>query len=58
MQRTDRRLADSYVGAYASESGLTVKDILGWRAIVASARLADNVPDEVVRLSEIVAEGL
>lgn len=58
MQRTDRHLADSYVEAYASESGLTVADILAWRAIVAGARLADNVPNEVVRLSEIVAEGL
>jgi Ser/Thr protein kinase RdoA (MazF antagonist) len=58
MQRTDRGLADSYVEAYASECGLTVKDILYWRAIVAGARLADDVPAEVERLKEIVAEGL
>jgi aminoglycoside phosphotransferase (APT) family kinase protein len=58
MQRTDRGLADSYVAAYACESRLTVKDVLDWRAIVAGARLADNVPDEVVRLKEIVAKGL
>jgi aminoglycoside phosphotransferase (APT) family kinase protein len=50
--------AMAYVRAYASESGLTVKDIFRWRAIVAGARLADNVPDEVMRLKEIVAEGL
>jgi Ser/Thr protein kinase RdoA (MazF antagonist) len=50
--------AMAYVRAYASESGLTVKDILEWRAIVAGARLADNVPEEVMRLKEIVAEGL
>jgi aminoglycoside phosphotransferase (APT) family kinase protein len=50
--------AMAYVRAYASESGLTVKDVLDWRAIVAGARLADNVPDEVVRLTQIVAEGL
>jgi aminoglycoside phosphotransferase (APT) family kinase protein len=50
--------AMAYVRAYASESGLTVKDILDWRAIVAGARLADNVPEEVTRLKEIVAEGL
>lgn len=58
MQRNDRGLADAYVEAYASQSGLTVKDVLDWRAIVAGARLADNVPGEVMRLSEIVAEGL
>jgi len=50
--------ARAYVEAYAGESGLTVKDILGWRAIVAGARLADNVPNEVARLKQIVAEGL
>jgi aminoglycoside phosphotransferase (APT) family kinase protein len=50
--------AVAYVRAYASESGLTVKDILDWRAIVAGARLADNVPGEVARLMQIVAEGL
>ena len=50
--------AMAYVRAYASESSLTVKDIFRWRAIVAGARLADNVPDEVMRLKEIVAEGL
>jgi len=33
-------------------------DIFRWRAIVAGVRLADNVPDEVVRLKEIVDEGL
>ena len=48
----------AYVKAYASESGLTVRDILDWRAIVAGARLADNVPAEVARLKQIVAEGL
>jgi Ser/Thr protein kinase RdoA (MazF antagonist) len=50
--------AMAYVKAYASESSLTVKDIVDWQAIVAGARLADNVPCEVVRLKEIVAEGL
>jgi aminoglycoside phosphotransferase (APT) family kinase protein len=50
--------AVAYVEAYADESGMTVKDILDWRAIVAGARLADNVPDEVARLKQIVAEGL
>jgi aminoglycoside phosphotransferase (APT) family kinase protein len=50
--------AMAYVEAYASESGLTPNDILHWRAIVAGARLADNVPDEVERLKEIVDEGL
>jgi aminoglycoside phosphotransferase (APT) family kinase protein len=58
IQRTDPSLADAYVKAYVSESGLTPNDIFRWRAIVAGARLADNVPDEVVRLKEIVDEGL
>jgi hypothetical protein len=50
--------AMAYVHAYAGKSGLTVKDILDWRAIVAGARLADNVPHEVDTLSQIVAEAL
>ena len=50
--------AIAYVKAYARESGSTVKDILDWRAIVAGARLADNVPREVARLKDIVTEGL
>lgn len=50
--------ARAYVDAYANESGLPVKDIFDWRAIVAGARLADNVPGEVARLTEIVAKGL
>lgn len=50
--------AMAYVEAYARESGLTPKSILHWRAIVAGARLADNVPGEVPRLQKIVAEGL
>ena len=58
MQRTDRRLADTYVETYSSESGLTVKDVRDWRVIVAGARLADDVPGELVRLQEIVADGL
>jgi hypothetical protein len=50
--------AMDYVDAYANESGSTRNDILRWRPIVAGARLADNVPDEVARLKEIVTEGL
>jgi len=50
--------ATAYVEAYARESGLTVKDIFRWRSIVAAARLADNVPDEVERLRMIIIEGL
>jgi aminoglycoside phosphotransferase (APT) family kinase protein len=59
MQRPPGELdAMAYVKAYASESGLKVSDILDWRAIVAGARLADDVPAEVERLKQIVAEGL
>jgi phosphotransferase family enzyme len=59
MQRPPgERDANAYVEAYVGESGMTVKDILDWRAIVAGARLADNVPGEEARLREIVAEGL
>jgi aminoglycoside phosphotransferase (APT) family kinase protein len=59
MQRDNRELADSYVAAYADESGVVRRDdIRAWRPIVAGARLADNVPAEVDRLKEIVNEGL
>jgi aminoglycoside phosphotransferase (APT) family kinase protein len=58
MQRTDPGLADAYVEAYASKSGVTVKDVRDWRPVVAGARLGDNVPHEVGRLRQIVAEGL
>lgn len=50
--------AMAYVEAYATESGLTPNDIFRWRAIVAGARLADNVPNEVEMLKKIVTEGL
>jgi aminoglycoside phosphotransferase (APT) family kinase protein len=58
MQREDPGLADSYVNAYAAESGSTTQDILRWRAIVAGARLADDVPGEVEMLERIVTQGL
>jgi aminoglycoside phosphotransferase (APT) family kinase protein len=58
MERSDQKLADSYVEAYAHESGLVRNDILCWRPIVAAARLADDVRSEVERLKAIVVEGL
>jgi aminoglycoside phosphotransferase (APT) family kinase protein len=50
--------AMAYVEAYAIESGLRPNNILHWRAIVAGARLADDVPSEEEMLRKIVAEGL
>jgi aminoglycoside phosphotransferase (APT) family kinase protein len=58
MQRNDLGLADAYVEAYASKSGVTVNDVRDWRPIVAGARLGDDVPHELERLRQIVAEGL
>jgi len=58
MGRSDEALASAYVDAYARESGRDQDDILRWRSVVAGARLADDVPDEVKRLSQIVLEGL
>jgi Ser/Thr protein kinase RdoA (MazF antagonist) len=55
MQRSDPQLAFAYVEAYANESGLVPDEILAaWLAIVAGARLADDVPNEVKTLRAMV----
>jgi aminoglycoside phosphotransferase (APT) family kinase protein len=63
MQRGNPELASDYVEAYvayANEGGrrLVRNDILRWSPVVACARLADNVPDEVDKLKAIAVEGL
>lgn len=55
MQRRHPALALAYVEAYAGKSGLVADDILGaGLPVVAGARLADNVPDEVATLKKMV----
>lgn len=42
--------ATGYVDAYAGASGLAADEIMRWLPVLAAARLAENVPDEVDRL--------
>jgi Ser/Thr protein kinase RdoA (MazF antagonist) len=54
MRRLDPTWASTYVDAYATESGVSPNDILGWLPIVAAARLAEDVPSEREVLLAIV----
>jgi hypothetical protein len=47
-------LASAYVEAYAAASGVSRDRILGWLPFVAAARLAEDVPNEVDGLMEMV----
>ena len=47
IRRIAPDMASSYVEAYAEVSGERVEDIFQWLSVVAAARLAEDVPDEV-----------
>jgi Ser/Thr protein kinase RdoA (MazF antagonist) len=50
-------LASSYVEAYAQVAGERLEDIFKWLSVVAGARLAEGVPDEVAGLMEMLESG-
>jgi aminoglycoside phosphotransferase (APT) family kinase protein len=50
-------LASSYVDAYAQVAGERLEDIFKWLSVVAAARLAEGVPDEVNSLMAMVENG-
>ena len=50
-------MASSYVEAYAQLSGERLEDIFKWRPVVAAARLAEDVPDEVDGLMAMLESG-
>lgn len=47
IRRIAPDMASSYVEAYAEVSGERLEDIFQWLSVVAAARLAEDVPDEV-----------
>jgi aminoglycoside phosphotransferase (APT) family kinase protein len=49
--------AASYVEAYAELSGGSLEDIFRWLPVVAAARLAEGVPDEVAGLMAMLERG-
>ena len=48
-------MASTYVEAYIEVSGETRANIFEWLPVVAAARLAENVPKEAARLTEMAA---
>ena len=54
MRGEEPTWASAYLDAYATESGLSPNDILGWLPILAAARLAEDVPNETETLMAIV----
>ena len=50
-------LASSYVDAYAQVAGERLEDIFQWLSVVAAARLAEDVPDEVDGLMAMLESG-
>jgi hypothetical protein len=50
-------LASSYVEAYAQVAGERLEDIFKWLSVVAGARLAEDVPDEVDGLMALLESG-
>ena len=52
-----REIASSYVEAYTQISGERVEDIFKWLSVVAAARLAEDVPDEVDGLMAMLESG-
>jgi len=54
MRGAEPTWASAYLDAYATESGLSPNDILGWLPILAAARLAEDVPSETEALMAIV----
>jgi aminoglycoside phosphotransferase (APT) family kinase protein len=54
MRGVEPTWASAYLDAYATESGLSPNDILGWLPILAAARLAEDVPSETEALMAIV----
>jgi hypothetical protein len=53
MRHSDPELASAYIDAYAAASGESRSRILGWLPIVAAARLAEGVPNDVDALVEM-----
>jgi RIO-like serine/threonine protein kinase len=49
--------ASSYVEAYAQLAGGSLEDIFRWLPVVAAARLAEGVPDEVAGLMAMLESG-
>lgn len=54
ISHASMEMAQSYVEAYASLSGLAMHEVWRWRAVVAGARLAEGVPDEEPALLAMV----
>ena len=50
-------LAREYVETYAASAGMTVTEILVWLPVIAAARLAENVPDELTSLMAMIGAG-
>jgi RIO-like serine/threonine protein kinase len=50
-------LASAYVKAYAQVAGERLEDIFKWLSVVAAARLAESVPDEVSSLMALLESG-
>jgi aminoglycoside phosphotransferase (APT) family kinase protein len=47
LQAGAPQLADAYISAYADAAGIATEAVLAWLSVVAAARLAENVPQEV-----------
>ena len=55
MAHSEPENASAYVEAYIEVSGETRANIFEWLAVVAAARLAEDVPQEAARLREMAA---
>lgn len=54
MRRVAPELAASYVDAYIERDGESREQVFGWLPLVAAARLAEGVTDEVDALLDMV----
>jgi len=57
MQTVSRELAEAYLGAYLAVSPLPREAVFAWLPVLAAARLAENVPDEVDALMAMAEAG-
>jgi Ser/Thr protein kinase RdoA (MazF antagonist) len=57
MQAVSRDLADAYVATYLAVSALPRDVVFAWLPVLAAARLAENVPDEVDALIAMAEAG-
>ncbi|KML02988.1 hypothetical protein VL06_15110 [Rossellomorea marisflavi] len=55
----DQELAGQYLALYCEKSGVDRDEVLQWQAVIAGARLSENVPGEdAERLRKIVRQGV